>query len=104
MRRSHRRLKQSSLLNGLPHPHFVRPRNDKNLPRPSLTKGGSRKVAFTLAETLITLGIIGVVAALTLPNLIAKYDEMVTLNKIKRSYSEIINAMEMSKQEIGSSD
>ena len=27
---------------------------------------------FTLAEVLITLGIIGVVAALTLPNLIAK--------------------------------
>ncbi len=59
---------------------------------------------FTLAEVLITLGIIGVVAALTLPSLIAKYDEMVTMNKIKRSYSEIINAVEMRKQELGSSD
>ena len=28
----------------------------------------SRKAAFTLAEVLITLGIIGVVAALTLPS------------------------------------
>ncbi|MDR1327403.1 MAG: type II secretion system GspH family protein, partial [Heliobacteriaceae bacterium] len=29
------------------------------------------KNAFTLAEVLITLGIIGIVAALTLPNIIA---------------------------------
>ena len=35
----------------------------------------SRRVAFTLAEVLITLGIIGVVAALTIPNLIAKYQK-----------------------------
>ena len=32
-----------------------------------------RRVAFTLAEVLITLGIIGVVAALTLPSVIHKY-------------------------------
>ena len=32
-----------------------------------------RKAAFTLAEVLITLGIIGVVAALTMPSLIAHY-------------------------------
>ena len=31
----------------------------------------SQKVAFTLAEVLITLGIIGVVAAITMPVLIA---------------------------------
>ncbi len=31
------------------------------------------KKAFTLAETLITLGVIGVVAALTLPTLINSY-------------------------------
>ena len=40
--------------------------------RQSLTKGGS-KAAFTLAEVLITLGIIGVVVALTLPSLIQHY-------------------------------
>ena len=32
-----------------------------------------RKAAFTLAETLITLGIIGVVAALTISNVIQGY-------------------------------
>lgn len=31
------------------------------------------KIGFTLAEVLITLGIIGVVAALTLPSLITSY-------------------------------
>ena len=35
-------------------------------------KGGC-KVAFTLAEVLITLGIIGVVAAMTIPTLITKF-------------------------------
>ncbi len=33
----------------------------------------AKKVAFTLAEVLITLGIIGVVAAVTLPTLVANY-------------------------------
>ena len=62
------------------------------------------KKAFTLAEVLITLGIIGVVAAMTLPSLIAKYDEMVMVNKIKRTYSELANAIEMRKSELGTSD
>ena len=33
----------------------------------------NKKLAFTLAEVLITLGIIGVVAAITIPNLISTY-------------------------------
>ena len=33
----------------------------------------SKKKAFTLAEVLITLGIIGVVAALTMPSLMSNY-------------------------------
>ena len=36
-----------------------------------------RKIAFTLAEVLITLGIIGVVAALTLPTLIENHNKRV---------------------------
>jgi len=32
-----------------------------------------KKCAFTLAEVLITLGIIGVVAAMTLPVVVSKY-------------------------------
>ena len=36
-------------------------------------------IAFTLAEVLITLGIIGIVAALTIPALITKYQDKVTI-------------------------
>lgn len=53
---------------------------------------GSKK-GFTLAEVLITLGIIGVVAAITLPMIIAKYKDKVLVSQAKRSYSIISNAM-----------
>lgn len=49
----------------------------------------SAKNAFTLAEVLITLGIIGVVAALTMPSLIQHHQKQVTLNKLKKTYSTI---------------
>ncbi len=50
------------------------------------------KGGFTLAEVLITLGIIGVVSALTIPNLIAKYQEKVHLTRLKKTASELTNA------------
>lgn len=50
---------------------------------------------FTLAEVLITLGVIGVVAALTLPNLIADYKEKVFVNSAKKTYSVVYNALNM---------
>ena len=37
--------------------------------------------AFTLAEILITLGIIGVVAAMTIPTLITNYQKKQTVTK-----------------------
>ena len=46
-----------------------------------------RLAAFTLAEVLITLGIIGVVAAMTIPSLIQNYQEKVLANQFKKSYS-----------------
>lgn len=70
----------------------------------SLKPSNSKGFGFTLAEVLITLGIIGIVAAMTMPALIAKYDEMVMVNKIKRTYSELANAIEMRKSELGTSD
>ena len=45
------------------------------------------KKAFTLAEVLITLGIIGVVAAMTIPSLINAYRERVTVTKVQKAYS-----------------
>ena len=45
------------------------------------------KKAFTMAEVLITLGIIAVVAAMTLPALIQKYNIQVTEVRLKKFYS-----------------
>ncbi|MBP7212304.1 type II secretion system protein [bacterium] len=50
------------------------------------------KKAFTLAEVLITLGIIGVVAALTIPTLMQKTEERETVSKLKKVYSTLQNA------------
>ena len=47
----------------------------------------SKRAAFTLAEVLITLGIIGVVAAMTMPSLIANYQKKVWVNQLKKSVS-----------------
>lgn len=53
--------------------------------------------AFTLSEVLITLGIIGVVAAMTMPALIAKYQKNVTVNKLKKNYTTISQMFVMSQ-------
>lgn len=53
--------------------------------------------AFTLAEVLITLGIIGIVAALTMPNLVANYKNKVFINQAKNSFSTLSNALIMTK-------
>ena len=53
-----------------------------------------RRVAFTLAETLITLGIIGVVAAVVMPTLINKIQDRQNIAKWKREYSLISNAFQ----------
>ncbi len=42
------------------------------------------KAGFTLAEVLITLGIIGIVAAMTIPGLIAKHQKIVTATQLKK--------------------
>ena len=43
-----------------------------------------KKKAFTLAETIITIGIIGIVAAVTIPVLITSYRKNITVNKLKK--------------------
>ena len=49
----------------------------------------AKKAAFTLAEVLITLGIIGVVAAITLPSLISNYQDKQFKTAYKKAYSDI---------------
>ena len=60
-----------------------------------------KKAAFTLAEVLITLGIIGIVAAMTLPMLVAKYQKLVVTTQLKRVYSLLSNIELMAIEEHG---
>ena len=52
----------------------------------------NKKSAFTLAEVLITLGIIGVIAALTIPTLVQNANERATVSQLKKIYSVLISA------------
>ena len=61
----------------------------------------SRKIAFTLAEVLITLGIIGVVAAMTMPSLITNYRIKGTVSKLKKVNTTFNNAFLQAKEENG---
>ena len=47
------------------------------------------KKAFTLAEVLITLVIIGVIAAMTIPTLINKTQKQETVSRVKKAYSTL---------------
>ena len=64
----------------------------KNLAAWLPSRLAAKRVAFTLAEVLITLGIIGVVAALTLPSVVANYKEKQLITAWKKAYSDVANA------------
>lgn len=57
--------------------------------------------AFTLAEVLITLGIIGIVAAMTLPVLIQKNNNRVVETRLMKFYSAINQAVKMAEADYG---
>ena len=57
--------------------------------------------AFTLAEILITLGIIGVVAGLTIPGLIQSYQKQQTVAKLKKVYAILNQIARNSSNENG---
>ena len=61
----------------------------------------SRKIAFTLAEVLITLGIIGVVAALTIPTLMANHRRQVAETRLEKFYTTINQAVKMAEVDYG---
>lgn len=64
----------------------------------------SKCLAFTLAEVLITLGVIGVVAAMTMPVLVQRYQEKVTVAKLKKVYSVLSQAFTMASTDNGQPD
>ena len=61
----------------------------------------SRKAAFTMAEVLITLGIIGIIAAMTLPSLIGNYQKKVVAKRLEQTYSQIYQAINMAQIDYG---
>ena len=60
--------------------------------------------AFTLAETLIVIGIIGVVAALTLPNLNHATGDKERVTRVKKIYSAINDAFDRAQAIYGDFD
>jgi len=57
-------------------------------------KDNSAKYAFTLAEVLVTLGIIGVVSAMTLPTLVKNHQRQVYVTQLKKVASMLSQGAE----------
>ena len=51
-----------------------------------------RRFGFTLAEVLVTLGIIGVVAAMTMPTLVENHQKKVYIVQLQKVYTELAQA------------
>lgn len=64
----------------------------------------SKRFAFTLAEVLITLSIVGIVAAMTIPTLIQKQQEQANVVALKKIYSTFSQAYTSAVQENGTPD
>ena len=67
----------------------------------TITRFSKELFAFTLAEVLITLGIIGVVAAITIPNVVAKFQHKALESQFKKSVSVISQVVLKAKNDIG---
>ncbi len=75
---------------------FAGAQNDKNIflvPYCLSNLVSLKKAAFTLAEVLITLGIIGVVAAMTIPTISHNIQQAVLKNQFKKFYSTFWQAV-----------
>jgi prepilin-type N-terminal cleavage/methylation domain-containing protein len=66
-----------------------------------MKKFQNKNSGFTLAEVLITLAIVGVIAALTIPAVVKNYQKTQIISKLKKVYSAINQAYNMSQAENG---
>ncbi len=53
---------------------------------------------------MITIGIIGVIAALTIPTLISNYNKKATAVRVRKTYAELVQVIKLSEIENGSMD
>ncbi len=60
-----------------------------------------KRNAFTLAEVLITLGIIGIVAAMTLPIIVEDYRKKSTAESLRKAYAELNSGLQMAISDYG---
>lgn len=60
-----------------------------------------QKLGFTLAEVLITLGIIGIIAAMTMPALMQNYARLVVETRLKKFYSSLNQALIRAEADYG---
>ncbi len=64
----------------------------------------TKKFGFTLAEVLITLGIIGVVAAMTLPTLVSNYKKQTYVTQLKKTVSTLEQGFQKMRADAGGVD
>lgn len=60
-----------------------------------------RHSAFTLAEVLITLGIIGILAEMLIPTLMNNIQKQVTVTQLKKAYTVLVQAIKLSEADNG---
>lgn len=60
-----------------------------------------RYIAFTLAEVLIVLGIIGIIAEITIPTVVQNASDSATISQVKKEYSQIQAAIKAAEPEEG---
>lgn len=63
----------------------------------------NKKFAFTLSEVLVTMGIIGVISALTVPTLVNNYQRKAQALQFRKTVTDIGNAVDMLITEEGKS-
>ena len=59
----------------------------------TIVSGQSARLGFTLAEVLVTLGIIGVVSAMTVPTLMQNYQKKSYVTQLHKFYNELSQAL-----------
>ena len=64
----------------------------------------SIKNGFTLAEVLITLGVIGVVASMTIPTLIQEHKKSTVVTKLKKASSSLLQASNFARIDYGDAE